>query len=324
LRRHPCLLFLSIKIFTSKLQSTSPQYLRRQLLTHSISKKLQLYKQKMPTIQELPNTKTSHAAPGWAYVLEPAIDPSHLAIQPTGARSQKRTTGTRTATDTLLGAHTKTQAAKNRARIEEISRDNTFQSAKGDHGGDGGWVPASARHEITEARWKITKGAGKSVGSGAAGKQATNVKRVLASTKTWAHHAGDEEARVQLAGQTARNQQSGRTAKAQVSDSRTLGSNAEDLDAQILNPSASTSEENILLKVGGPVYPSQDVIEALIKAPPLTYAAASAPESAIKTPQRKFCDMCGYWGKMRCTVCGTYVCSLPCKVTHDAAEHPHR
>ena len=165
----------------------------------------------MPTIQELPNTKTSHAAPGWAYVLEPAIDPSHLAIQPSGARSQKRTTGARTATDALLGTHTKTQATKSRARIEEISRDNAIAGPKGEQGGDGGWVPAATRHEITEARWKITKGAGKSVGSGAAGKQATNVKRVLASTKTWAHHASDEEARVQLAAQTVRHQQAART-----------------------------------------------------------------------------------------------------------------
>ncbi|KAF2667053.1 hypothetical protein BT63DRAFT_427468 [Microthyrium microscopicum] len=73
-----------------------------------------------------------------------------------------------------------------------------------------------------------------------------------------------------------------------------------------------------------PGMPGQEAMDKLINAPALSYTGARAKERASGAPVRKFCDMCGYWGKMKCTICGSYVCCLACKQTHDAAEHPHR
>jgi zinc finger HIT domain-containing protein 1 len=289
----------------------------------------------MPTIQELPITAKAQAAPGWAYVLEPALDPSKLAIQPLGARGShagKRTTGPRTATDTLLGNHSKTQAAKIRSRVDEISKDNSIPAAAaaagksgggdGGSGGADGWIPALVKKEMAEGRWKITKGAGKGVGAGATGRISANVKRVLASTKTWVHHAADEESRLQLEAKQVPGRRPATAAAA--SQQKKTAATATAMMQPVNLADTSSSEGSEWLKVEAATYPSQEVVDALLRAPPLTYVAARAPASEIKTPARKFCDMCGYWGRLRCTVCGTPMCSLPCKVTHDAAEHPHR
>jgi zinc finger HIT domain-containing protein 1 len=44
------------------------------------------------------------------------------------------------------------------------------------------------------------------------------------------------------------------------------------------------------------------------------YAAIEAPQSAI--PGRKFCSVCGYWGKYSCTRCGMRYCSIRCNNSH--------
>src|ERR1700761_2995743 len=253
----------------------------------------------MPIIQVLPQATPAHVAPGWAYVPESAIPDPSKALAP---RVQGRRTAARSAIDAITGAHTKTQAAKTRTRLDELSRDNPGKAEID--------VPAALTKEINEGRWKITKGAGKSVGAGPSGlgKQTTNVKKVLLSAKTWAHLAADEEVRLQNSTENHR------------------GVKQEDITPEELqiNPSAQSPEEGELLATRLPQPPSQQTIEALLKAPPLTYGAAVAGPPVSFAPTRKFCAMCGYWGKLKCTVCGTYVCGLTCKVTHDATEHPHR
>jgi zinc finger HIT domain-containing protein 1 len=252
----------------------------------------------MPVIQVLPQATPAHVAPGWAYVPESAIPDPSKALAP---RVQGRRTAARSAIDAITGAHTKTQAAKIRARLDELSRDNPGKAEID--------VPATLTKAMNEGRWKITKGAGKSVGAGPSGlgKQTTNVKKVLLSAKTWAHHAVDEEVRLQNAAESHR------------------GAKKEDIIAELQKrPSTQSSEESELLATRLPQPPSPQAIEALLKAPPLTYGAAIAGPPLSSAPLRKFCAMCGYWGKLKCTVCGSYICGLTCKVTHDATEHPHR
>jgi zinc finger HIT domain-containing protein 1 len=271
----------------------------------------------MPTIEVVPLAKPTPAAPGWAYVLESvAPDPSKQALAP---RAAGKRSAARSATDALLGAHAKTQAGRLRARLDELARD-------GGGGGGGGArapevdVPAVVRREVNEGRWKITRGAGRGVGGGAAalGRQTQNVKRVLASTKTWAHHATDEEVRLQaLSG--ADEPREGTGLEAREARQEVGGGVLEDGEELQLS-----AEERTLLRMEVPQYPSKEVIESLLSTPPLTYTAAATPPSKLTAPARKFCDMCGHWGKLKCTVCGSHVCSLSCKVTHDATEHPHR
>ena len=74
-----------------------------------------------------------------------------------------------------------------------------------------------------------------------------------------------------------------------------------------------------------PKMPSERVMQALVAEPPLSYNAARAKpldrpastsmhtgsSAGLAKPQRWFCAMCGYWGKLRCKRgCGERVCGL--------------
>ena len=64
--------------------------------------------------------------------------------------------------------------------------------------------------------------------------------------------------------------------------------------------------------------PSQEEIERLLAMPPLSYTEArgSWMDDDRRRPVRKFCEVCGYWGRVRCTKCGGYVCALECLDVH--------
>ena len=76
-------------------------------------------------------------------------------------------------------------------------------------------------------------------------------------------------------------------------------------------------DDEPLLKVNVPSAPSADEIEALLSAPPLSYNAARSAAPAPHKPQRHFCEICGYWGTIKCMKCGARVCGLECKGAHD-------
>jgi len=67
-----------------------------------------------------------------------------------------------------------------------------------------------------------------------------------------------------------------------------------------------------------PLIPSQEVIDALLAIPPLSYneARASWVEEDKRKPVRQFCEVCGYWGRVKCTRCGGRVCALECLKVH--------
>jgi len=68
-----------------------------------------------------------------------------------------------------------------------------------------------------------------------------------------------------------------------------------------------------------PLKPAE--LEALLSAPPLSYAAShAAPPAPGGPPQRQFCDNCGYWGKIKCLKCGARICGLECKDAHEATR----
>lgn len=61
-------------------------------------------------------------------------------------------------------------------------------------------------------------------------------------------------------------------------------------------------------------------LEALLAAPPLLYGESHAALGAGGPPQRRFCDNCGYWGKIKCLKCGARICGLECKDAHEATR----
>lgn len=64
--------------------------------------------------------------------------------------------------------------------------------------------------------------------------------------------------------------------------------------------------------------PSAEEIEKLLSQPPLTYAEARGPwvDEDRRKPVRAFCEVCGYWGRVRCKRCGGRVCALECMSVH--------
>lgn len=72
-----------------------------------------------------------------------------------------------------------------------------------------------------------------------------------------------------------------------------------------------------LLKSHVPTAPSEEVMETLLSGPPLSYNAARTAPPPLGKPQRQFCEICGYWGTIKCMKCGARVCGLDCKGAHD-------
>lgn len=69
-------------------------------------------------------------------------------------------------------------------------------------------------------------------------------------------------------------------------------------------------------------FPTDAELRSLMTAPPLGYLEARAvvddddAASAPRYPERRFCEVCGYWGRVKCGKCGGRVCALDCLETH--------
>ena len=278
----------------------------------------------MPHIEVL-QTEKSTAAPGWAYVYDRPVDPSKVAIDPTSNARGK-------------GGRAQRAAATNVVAAGELTRRETIaiQRRLADLDKDGG----SGKDVPIPAKWKDfqigTEGNG--VGTWGKGRKVTtNVRRVLLSEKTFAHHLEDEEARMAL----ARESGVGRNEGGRRSDfgvkrgdrapgKRTSMSAQSQDDVEMTDAPAGTEETTIssgqskdtpddpLLSVETPAAVSAEELEELLSQPPLSYnAARAAPPDVNAPPQRRFCEMCGYWGRVKCLKCGARVCGLDCKDAHD-------
>ena len=141
-----------------------------------------------------------------------------------------------------------------------------------------------------------------------------NVRRILMSQKTFANHLADEEAAL---AQQSQNPPSSihKTATLHKSSSTAadVPAAADDLSPSLSDPLANEP----LLKSYVPKAPSVEVMEELTTATPLSYNAARAVLPANARPQRHFCEICGYWGSIKCLKCGVRVCGLECKGAHD-------
>lgn len=257
----------------------------------------------MPGIEVLPNS-TSITAPGWAYVPDNGYDPSKAAIQPSGARKRAaRTAG-------IAGGDTTTR--QNNATLKhlaELDKDN-YRDVQ---------IPVPARFKEK---------------AGSKTKTTPNVRRILTSQKTFANHLADEEAALASQGEQVipaptrtpaptlpRKASAGRRASTVASeptpaDDPQLGTGGPHTNTGISAADNDPGNQDPLLKSYVPEMPSPAVMEALLAGPPLSYnAARSAP--SIGKPQRHFCEICGYWGTIKCLKCGARVCGLKCKNTHD-------
>ena len=138
-----------------------------------------------------------------------------------------------------------------------------------------------------------------------------NVRRILTSQKTFANHLADEEAAL---AQPTQNASAIVTAAPGRSSTAPKEKNATSIGG---TSTKDAHDDEPLLKSYVPEPPSEEVMEALVNAPPLSYNAARATLSESAKPQRHFCEICGYWGTIKCMKCGARVCGLDCKNAHD-------
>lgn len=83
-------------------------------------------------------------------------------------------------------------------------------------------------------------------------------------------------------------------------------------------PPSHPGDTDPLLETWLPPLPTDDELRRLISAPPLNYHQAKGAwtEDDRRYPTRSFCEVCGYWGRVRCMKCGTRVCALDCLDVH--------
>lgn len=287
----------------------------------------------MPHIEELPTTAKA-AAPGWSYVVDTGYDPSKQAINPTNRKRVRISNNT----GLSAGDLTVRQQTAIQRRIDYLGRDS--------------------HKSVTIAVPKSKLDSNR--------KQTTNVRRILASGKDFAHYLEEEQAAMALKGggittavatsggdvevpdaqpkpkppQRASKTPIARRKSALVMASSSESSPAPSIPAGSMGPpplpsrssvskdvtpvptaAKSTDNEDSLLAPSQQSEVTAEEIEVLLSAPPLPYAAArSAPPGANAPPQRVFCEICGFWGRVKCLKCGSRVCGLECKSAHDESR----
>lgn len=275
----------------------------------------------MPHIEELPTTAKA-AAPGWSYVVDTGYDPSKAAINPS---SRKRVRAS-TAGGLSQGDLSVRQQTAIQRHLDDLDKDS--------------------QKPVNIAPPKSTR------------RQTPNTRRILASGKDFSHYLDQDEAALaqkqhhggveadveppkppQRASKTpiARRKPQppptvepspAPTAAAAAAVSTAAPTSSVPLIPAFLRPhlvdppaDAQKPDHDSLLSPPAPLTVTTAEIEALLSAPQLSYnAARSAPSSAAAPPQRIFCEMCGYWGRVRCLKCGSRVCGLECKTAHEESR----
>ena len=128
------------------------------------------------------------------------------------------------------------------------------------------------------------------------------------SQKTFANHLADEEAA--LAQKASASQTQAQPRRASTVEGGSSVQQTSDIDDD-------PCEADPLLRTHVPPLPDEMTIEEMLRQPPLSWNEAGRVLADPNKPRRHFCEMCGYWGLIKCMKCGARVCGLECKTTHD-------
>lgn len=251
----------------------------------------------MPHVEVLPNSAAS-VAPGWTYVVDRGYDPSKVAINPKNKKRAAAAPGGPRG-ENELSARQQTAIAR---RIAELERDNDPKQVITIPGKPG--VPKTQ-----------------------------NARRIIQYQRQIKHWLDDEEAQIaqqnqappprSAAAQALRRQSTFASVPVTSSESTPGPSSLVPTTSQSTSRLDTAFGDDALLSIDRSMPPPLNPadLEALLAAPPLSYAAShAAPTPAGGQPQRQFCDNCGYWGHIKCRKCGARVCGLECKDAHEATR----
>lgn len=168
------------------------------------------------------------------------------------------------------------------------------------------------------------------------GKHTQNVRRILQSQKTFANHLDDflalqalQESNAAAAANSKRASNKkdkdtpGSGTGTPLPDTTAAPGTGESLEAPSTllvgpwggPPAAHAGDADPLLMSRVPALPSDEELRQLMSAPPLSYGEARGLWEETY-PTRVFCEVCGYWGRVRCLKCGARVCALDCLEVH--------
>jgi zinc finger HIT domain-containing protein 1 len=169
------------------------------------------------------------------------------------------------------------------------------------------------------------------------GKHTQNVRRIFQSQKTFANHLDDflafqalqeSNAAAAAAGsKRAANKKEtpGSGAGTPLPDGTSSGATGDadsaDKPSTLLEGSwggplpSLPGDADPLLMSRVPLLPTDEELRTLLAAPPLSFGDARGTWEETY-PTRVFCEVCGYWGRVRCMKCGARICALDCLEVH--------
>lgn len=287
----------------------------------------------MPHIEELPTTSRA-AAPGYSYVVDNGYDPSKIAINPSNRKRVRITTGGGpSASDLSVRQQTAIQR-----HLEELDKD----SHKAVH------IPPPSRRTDASTKKQTTNvkrimASGKDFayyleeeeaaialkGGSVADLSATAVGSAAATTAEAVPEMPKPPPRASKTPIARRKSailpSSDESSPAPSATARAMAPPPLPTPKEPARASAPTPvtqpSSNLLLAPINPTSITEAEIESLLAAPPLPYSATrSAPPPASGPPKRLFCEMCGYWGRVKCMKCGARVCGFECQTAHDESR----
>ncbi|CEJ81684.1 Putative Hit finger domain protein [[Torrubiella] hemipterigena] len=238
---------------------------------------------------ELASAKTK-SAPGWAYV--PDNRPS---IPGAGGNQNKKRSRNPPGGALSMNDLTARQETRIRKELDVLDKD----------GGRDSSIPIP----IKTSRPQV--------------KHTANVRKILTSQKNFANHLDDFLALQALEANNAAAAAASKRAATAKKDGPTPVPVEKTYDLLVEpflpQPVAHPGDKEALLRSRVPPLPTDAELRALLAQPALTYGEAKGRYDEYgegSYPRRVFCEVCGYWGRVRCMKCGTRVCALQCLDLH--------
>ncbi|KAK2021127.1 HIT zinc finger protein [Colletotrichum zoysiae] len=279
-------------------------------------------------VYELASAKVT-SAPGWAYVPDTGVNPAAAALQPTNRKRAARGKANPSALDLTVR-----QEAKIRKELEQLDRD----------GGRDASIPIPAKG--SRGQNKSTPNIRKILQS-----QKTFHNHLddylaqLSHTDNGPAPHPNQHTPKPANKPPHPNQHTKRNAAKRSKTSTPRPTPAEPEDAEMTPapssaaaaaaadehtppvlapyqgpaPAPHPGDDDPLLASRVPEAPTDEELRWLLARPMLSFWDARAEpgdEDAARYPVRAFCELCGYWGRVRCIRCGTRVCALDCLEAH--------
>ncbi|EJP63009.1 hypothetical protein CRV24_009624 [Beauveria bassiana] len=298
---------------------------------------------------ELAGAKTT-SAPGWAYVPDTRLAAATTSGTTTTTTANRKRARNAPGGGLTLSDLTARQENKMRKELEALDRDGGRDTTIPLPGKSGRSMYTDAPKLVTSLSKSFVLFPFPIFANGydcvktAQRKHTANVRKIMQSQKTFANHLDDFLALQALTESNAAavsKRSSAAAAAAAASRSKDassatpgIGGDSPMPDAAGEGSSSSNNEPSTMLAAPHrppplahpgdvdpllmsrvPPLPTEAEMRRLLAAPPLSYGEARGNWTATY-PVRVFCEVCGYWGRVRCLKCGTRVCALECLETH--------